>query len=43
MMHEDSLLCLRRRAFAMTTDSRHNLPVYSNLARTIIPSGIDQL
>ena len=27
----------------MTTDSRHNLPVHPNLARTITPSGINQL
>ena len=33
MMREDNLLCVRRRAFVVTTDSRHNLPVYPNLAR----------
>ena len=33
MMREDNLLCVRRRAFIVTTDSRHNLPVYPNLAR----------
>ena len=33
MMREDNLLCVRRRAFVVTTDSRHDLPVYPNLAR----------
>ena len=35
LMREDNLLCLRRKAFAVTTDSRHTLPVYPNLARDI--------
>ena len=43
MMREDNLLCIRQRAFAVTTDSRHGLPVYPNLARTITPSEINQL
>jgi transposase InsO family protein len=43
MMREDNLLGIRQRAFAVTTDSRHNLPVYPNLARTLTPSGINQL
>jgi putative transposase len=43
MMREDNLLCIRQRAFAVTTDSRHNLPVYPNLVRTINPSAINQL
>jgi putative transposase len=43
MMREDNLLCIRQRAFVATTDSRHNLPVYPNLARTINPSAINQL
>lgn len=43
MMREDNLLCIRRRAFLVTTDSRHNLPVYSNLARTLTPTAINQL
>jgi hypothetical protein len=33
MLREDNLLCVRRRAFVTTTDSRHSLPVYPNLAR----------
>jgi transposase InsO family protein len=43
MMREDNLLCVRRRAFVVTTDSRHNLPVYPNLARGIEPAAINQL
>ena len=43
MMREDNLLCVRRRAFVVTTDSRHNLPVYPNLARQIKPTAINQL
>ena len=39
MMREDNLLCVRRRAFVVTTDSRHNLPVYPNLAREMTPDG----
>ena len=43
MMREDNLLCVRRRAFVVTTDSRHNLPVYGNIARQIKPTAINQL
>jgi transposase InsO family protein len=43
MMREDNLLCIRRRAFAVTTDSPHNLPIYPNLARAITPTSINQL
>jgi transposase InsO family protein len=43
MMHEDNLLCVRRRAFVLTTDSRHNLPIYPNLAGKITPAAINQL
>lgn len=43
LMREDNLLCLRRRHFVRTTDSRHSLPVYPNLAREMILTGIDQL
>src|ERR1700739_3906030 len=32
MMRQDNLLCVRRRAFVVTTDSRHNMPGYPNLA-----------
>src|SRR5262249_23474400 len=37
------LLCLRKRHFVCTTDSRHDLPVYANLAGQMILSGIDEL
>jgi putative transposase len=43
LMREDNLLCLRQRAFVVTTDSDHNLPVYANLAREITPSAMNQL
>jgi len=43
MMREDNLLCLRRRAFLVTTDSRHHLPVYPNLAGEMTPTAINQL
>lgn len=43
IMKEDNLLALRRRKFLLTTNSRHDLPVYPNLARQRELSGIDQL
>jgi len=44
LMREDNLLCLRRRhSFARTTDSNHNLPVYPNLAATLVLTRLDQL
>ena len=43
MMREDNLLCVRRRAFVVTTDARHSLPVYPNLARELNPSAVNQL
>jgi transposase InsO family protein len=43
MMREDNLLCVRRRKFVVTTDSRHNLPIYPNLAAEIVPTAINQL
>lgn len=43
IMREDNLLCLRRRKFVVTTDSNHQLPVYPNLARAMVLTGIDQL
>jgi putative transposase len=42
-MHEDNLLCLRKRKFVVTTDSDHGLPVYPNLARAMTLTGLDQL
>jgi len=43
IMREDNLLCLRRRKFVLTTDSRHKLRVYPNLAGSMELTGIDQL
>ena len=43
LMREDNLLCLRKRHFVHTTDSRHSLPVYPNLAGKTTLSGIDEL
>jgi transposase InsO family protein len=43
IMQEDNLLCLRHRKFVVTTDSRHSLPVYPNLARRMVLTGLDQL
>jgi transposase InsO family protein len=43
MLREDNLLCVRRRRFVVTTDSRHHLPIYPNLARQIVPTAINQL
>jgi transposase InsO family protein len=43
MMREDNLLCVRRRKFVVTTDARHNLPIYPNLAAEIVPTAINQL
>jgi transposase InsO family protein len=43
ILREDNLLCLRHRKFVVTTDSRHGLPVYPNLARQTVLTGLDQL
>ena len=43
LMREDNLLCLRRRSFVLTTDSRHGFPVYPNLAKEMVLSDINQL
>jgi len=43
LMREDNLLCLRHKSFLVTTDSRHGLPIYPNLARDITPSHVNQL
>jgi putative transposase len=43
MMRQDNLLCVRRRAFVTTTDSRHNLPVYPNLTRGLRVETMNQL
>jgi putative transposase len=43
IMRQDNLLCLRRRSFVRTTDSRHGFTVYPNLARGLMLTGINQL
>ena len=43
LMRKDNLLCVRHKRFLATTDSRHNLRVYPNLAREFRPSGVNQL
>jgi len=43
LMREDNLLCLRKRQFIRTTDSRHSLRVYPNLAGQMTLTGIDEL
>ena len=43
LMRIDNLLCVRRRRFIFTTDSRHGLPVYPNLVEGLALSSIDQL
>lgn len=43
LMREDNLLCLRKRHFICTTDSRHDLRVYPNLAGQMKVTGIDEL
>ena len=42
-MRQDNLLCWRHKSFVVTTDSRHSLPLYPNLAREITPSAVNQL
>lgn len=44
IMRQDNLLCLRKRPFVpKTTNSKHSWPVVPNLARSMIPTGLDQL
>lgn len=43
LMHEDNLLCLRKKRFRVTTDSNHAFVVYPNLAPTLELDGVDQL
>jgi putative transposase len=43
LMRADNLLCVRRRKFILTTDSRHGLPIYPNLVEGMMLSSIDQL
>jgi transposase InsO family protein len=43
IMREDNLLCLRRRKFVVTTNSNHSRPIYPNMAREMVLTGINQL
>jgi len=43
LMREDNLLCVRKRKFVVTTDSKHGRKVYPNLARDMIVTATDQL
>jgi len=43
LMREDNLLCLRKRRFIATTDSRHSLTVYPNLVPELQLTSINQL
>ncbi len=43
LMREDNLLCLRKKSFTRTTNSRHPFTLYPNLVPTLIITGIDQL
>lgn len=43
IMREDNLLCLRRRKFAVTTDSNHPHPVSPNLAADMEVTAVNQL
>jgi putative transposase len=43
LMREDNLLCLRRTKYVFTTDSRHDLPIYPNLARRVALTALNQL
>ena len=43
LMQQDHLLAVRRRKYILTSEARHDLPVYVNLAGRLQLSGIDQL
>ena len=43
LMQEDNLLALQKRAFVATTNSKHELEVYLNLARRLTLTGVNQL
>ncbi len=43
LMREDNLLALQRRAFVVTTDSKHEFEVYLNLASRMTLTGVNQL
>ena len=43
LMREDNLLCLRKKKFVLTTDSRHEFHAYTNLARGMKVTELNQL
>lgn len=43
LMREDNLLAIRQRYFVITTDSRHDLEVYLNLAKRMKLTAVNQL
>jgi putative transposase len=43
LMRQEQLLCRPRRSFIATTDSRHSLKIFPNLARALKVTDIDQL
>jgi transposase InsO family protein len=43
LLREDNLLCIRKRLFVVTTDSRHGLRIYPNLAAEMVLTGVNQL
>jgi len=43
ILREDNLLCLRKKKFHSTTDSKHGFPVYPNLTRNFAPVARNEL
>lgn len=43
ILREDNLLCVRKRRFALTTDSNHDRKIYPNVARQMVLTSVDQL
>lgn len=43
LMREDNLLSLRRKKYVLTTDGRHNWPIYPNLTRQLAVTRVNQL
>jgi putative transposase len=43
LMRQDNLLALQRRAYVATTDSKHELEVYLNVAANLQVTGVNQL
>jgi transposase InsO family protein len=43
LLRKDNLLCIRKRNFVVTTDSRHGLRIYPNLAAEMTLTAVNQL